>query len=95
MVHELGPSTKGSGDPTTQISTPKYVEEVAVDVMKANKAIELFQTMAILSMNMGNLILEVNTLKNRLVIGEKKTMLQEELDKEKDLQKGSKHSVEI
>jgi len=34
---------------------------------------------------MGNLTLEVNTLKNRLAIGEKeKVVLQEELDKERD-----------
>jgi hypothetical protein len=44
--------------------------------------------MAIVNLNMGNLTLEVNTLKNRLVIGEKeKVVLQEELDKEKDFQR--------
>jgi bacterioferritin (cytochrome b1) len=38
----------------------------------------------------------MNTLKNRLAIGEKeKAMLQEELDKERDFQKGYKHNVEI
>ncbi len=52
--------------------------------------------MAIVSLNMGNLTLEVNILKNNLVMGEKeKAMLQEELDKEKDFQKGYKHNVEI
>jgi hypothetical protein len=52
------------------------VEEVDVEVMKADKATELFQTMIIVSLNMGNLILEVNTLKNILVTGEKeKAML--------------------
>ncbi len=72
----------------TQTSAPKSVEEVVIEVMKANKAIELFQTMAIVNLNMGNLTLEVNTLKNRLVIGEKeKVVLQEELDKEKDFQR--------
>ncbi len=45
---------------------------------------------------MGNLILEVNMLKNRLAIGEKeKAMLQEELDKERKIRKGYKHNVEI
>jgi hypothetical protein len=40
--------------------------------------------MAIVNLNMGNLTLEVNTLKNKLVMGEKeKTMLQEELNKER------------
>jgi bacterioferritin (cytochrome b1) len=52
--------------------------------------------MAIVSLNIGNLTLEVNTLKNRLAIGEKeKAMLQEELGKERDFQKGYKHNVEI
>jgi hypothetical protein len=37
--------------------------------MKTNKATKLFQTMAIVSLNTGNLILEVNTLKNMLVMG--------------------------
>jgi hypothetical protein len=65
------------------------LEEVAIEVMKADKVAKLFQTMAIVSLNMGNLILEVNTLKNKLVMGEKENeMLQEELDKEKEFQKG-------
>jgi hypothetical protein len=39
--------------------------------------------MAIMNLNMGNFILEVNTLKNRLAIGKKeKAMLHEEFDKE-------------
>ncbi len=80
----------------TQTSTPKSMEEVATKVMKANKAIELFQTMAIVSLNMGNLILEVNILKNKLVMRDKeKAMLQEELNKEREFQKGYKHNVEI
>ncbi len=45
---------------------------------------------------MWNLTLEVNTLKNILVTGEKeKAMLQEELDKEREFQNGYKHNVEI
>jgi hypothetical protein len=41
--------------------------------------------MAIMNLNMGNLTLEVNVMKNKLVIGEKeKAMLQEELDKERE-----------
>jgi len=36
--------------------------------MKANKIVELFQTMAIMSLNMENLNLEVSSLKNRLAI---------------------------
>jgi hypothetical protein len=36
------------------------MDEVAVEVMKAKKAIDLFQTMAIMNLNMGKLTLEVN-----------------------------------
>ncbi len=42
MVYELGSSTKGSRDPTTQTSTPKSVEEVVAEVMKGDKVVELF-----------------------------------------------------
>jgi hypothetical protein len=47
------------------------MEEVAAKVMQANKAPKLFQTMAIVSLNIGNLTLEVNSLKNRLATREK------------------------
>jgi len=61
------------------------VEEVIAEVMKADKAVELFQTMAIMTLNMGNLTMEVNTLKNKLATWEKdKIMLTEELDKERN-----------
>jgi hypothetical protein len=61
------------------------MEEVDAEVMKADKEVELFQTMTIMSLNMGNLTLEVNTLNNNLVIGEKEeVVLQEKLDKERD-----------
>jgi len=96
MVQELGSFAKASKDPTTQTSRSKYVEEVAIEIMKIDKAVELFQTMSIVNLNMGNLILKVNILKNKLVMREKeKPMLQEELDKEKEFQKGYKHNVEI
>jgi hypothetical protein len=40
--------------------------------------------------------MEVNNLKNILAIREKeKAILQEELDKEKEFQKGYKHTLEI
>jgi hypothetical protein len=45
------------------------VEEIVVEVMKTNKVAKLFQTMAIMSLNMGNLILKVNILKNKGRIG--------------------------
>jgi hypothetical protein len=46
--------------------------EVDAEVMKVDKVVELFQTMAIVSLNMGNLILEVNILNNILIKWEKK-----------------------
>jgi hypothetical protein len=47
------------------------MEELAVEVMQENKVVELFQTMAIVNLNVGNLTLEVKILNNRLVTGEK------------------------
>ncbi len=52
-MQELGSSKEGFIDPTTQTSTPNFVEEVATKVMKADKVAQLFQTMAIVSLNMG------------------------------------------
>ncbi len=64
--------------------------------MQADKTSELFQTISIENMNMGNLTLEVNNLKNRSTTKEKeKAILHEELEKEKIFEKGYKHNVEI
>ncbi len=62
--------------------------------MQVDKAIELFQTMATVNLNMGNLTLKVNSLKNKLVTREKE-VVQEELEKERNFEKGYKHNVEI
>jgi hypothetical protein len=51
------------------------MEEVAIKVMKVNKATELFHTMAIVILNMGNLTIEVNNLNNRLVTREKEKVM--------------------
>ncbi len=92
----MGSFKKRSKNPTTQTSTTKSVEEVDAKVMQTQKAIKLFQIMAIVSLNMGNLNLEASNVKNRLATWEKeKEVLQNELDKERDLQKGYKHNVEI
>ncbi len=65
MVQEMGSSArKGSKNPMTQISIPKYVEEVAEEVIQIDKTTKLFQTMAIVGLNMRNLNLEVSSLKN-------------------------------
>jgi hypothetical protein len=47
------------------------MDEAATKVMQADKVTKLFQTMVIVNLNMGNLNLEVNSLKNRLAIKEK------------------------
>jgi hypothetical protein len=38
----LGSFVEGFEDPTTQISTPKSMEEVTAEVMKVNKVVKLF-----------------------------------------------------
>jgi hypothetical protein len=40
------------------------MEEVVTKVIQLDNAIELFQTMAIMSLNMGNLTMEGNSVKN-------------------------------
>jgi len=57
----LGSSVNKSKNPTTQTSTPKFVEKVAVERMQVDKANELFQTMAIMNLNMGKLNLQVSS----------------------------------
>ncbi len=72
------------------------MDEVVVEVMYVDKTIELFQTMAIVSLNMENLNLEVSNLKNRLATKDKeKAVLKVELNKERDFQKEYKHNIEI
>jgi regulator of replication initiation timing len=70
------------------------MEEVAAKVIQANETTKLFQTMAIVSLNMGNLNLEVTNLKNRLATKVKeKAILHVELDKERDFQREYKHNI--
>jgi len=47
------------------------MEKLVAKMMQANKEVELFQTMAIMSLNMGNLNLEVSNMKNKLATKEK------------------------
>jgi hypothetical protein len=96
MVQEMGSSAEGSKNPTTHTNTSKSMEEVVGKVMHVDEAAQLFQTMAIVSLNMENLTLEVNSLKNRLATREKeKSILHEELYKERNFLKGYTHNVEI
>jgi hypothetical protein len=67
----MGSFVEGSKNPMIETSTLKSMEKVVVEIVQANKTLELFQTMAIVSLNMRNLNLEVSNLKNRLVIEEK------------------------
>jgi hypothetical protein len=67
----VGSSRNESKNPTTQTSTPRSMEEVVIEVMQTYKIVELFQTMAIVSLNMGNLNREVSSLKNILTSKEK------------------------
>jgi hypothetical protein len=74
-MQELGSFRIGSKNPTTHTSTPKSMEYIAAKVMQVDKAIELFQTMAIVGLNMGNLNLEVRSLKNKLATKEKEKVI--------------------
>ncbi len=51
------------------------MEEVAIEVMQVDNAVQLFQTMAIVNLNMGTLNLEVSSLKNRLATKEKEKVV--------------------
>ncbi len=54
---------KRSKEETPQNFTPKYVKDMAAKVLEHNKTIEMFKTMAIVNLKMGNLGLEVQSLK--------------------------------
>ncbi len=45
------------------------MDKVAAKVVKADKVAKLFQTMEIVNLNMGNLIMEVNILKKQIGYG--------------------------
>jgi hypothetical protein len=51
----------------SQNLTPKSMEELAKEVLGSNKIVEMFQTMAIVNMRMGNMGLEVMLFKTRLI----------------------------
>jgi len=59
-----------SKEETSHNLSPKNVEELAKGVLGSNKTTKLFQTMAIMNQKMGNLGLEVKSLKIRLTIVE-------------------------
>ncbi len=57
---------KRSKEETLQNLTPKSVKDMAAKVLKHNKTIEMFKAMAIVNLKMGNLHLEVQSLKTIL-----------------------------
>jgi hypothetical protein len=71
-------SSKGFKEETPQNLTPIFVEDLAIEIMEGNKNIEMFQTMVIINLKMGNLGLEVQSLKTILttIEGEKQHLLQ-------------------
>jgi hypothetical protein len=75
MVQKLGSFVEGFKNPTTQTSTPKSMEEIVIEVMQADITIKLFYIVVIVNLNMGNLTLEVNNLKNRLATREKEKVV--------------------
>ncbi len=62
-----------SKEETPQNLTPKYIEELAKEVLSNNKTIEMFQAMAIVSLKMDNLGLEIKSFKTRLIILERRS----------------------
>jgi len=71
-------SSKGFKEETPQNLTPIFVEDLAIEIMEGNKNIEMFQTMVIINLKMGNLGLKVQSLKTILttIEGEKQHLLQ-------------------
>jgi hypothetical protein len=59
---------------TPQNFTPRFVEDLAIEILEGNKNVEMFQAMAIVSFEMGNLGLEIKSLKTILttIEGERK-----------------------
>ncbi len=51
--------------------TPKFVEDMVAEVQENNKITQMFKAMAIVNLKMGNLCLEVQSLKTKLTIVEK------------------------
>jgi hypothetical protein len=70
MKDKVVSSKEGSRGKTQQIFTPKYVEDIITNVMESNKSTEMFQAMAIVSLNMGNLGLKVESLETKLTMVE-------------------------
>ncbi len=67
-MKDMGISLKvESKEETPQNLTPKFIEELAKKVLGSKKIVEMFQTMAIVNLKMGNLGLEIKSFKTRLI----------------------------
>lgn len=74
-----------SREETPQNLTPKFVEDMVARVLKNNKIVKMFQAMAIVSLKMGNLGLEVHSLNIRLTtLQGKKQGLLRQMQKEQE-----------
>jgi hypothetical protein len=58
---------KRSKEETPQNLTPNFLKDRAVKVLEHNKTIKMLQAMAIVNLKMGNLGLEVQSLKTILI----------------------------
>jgi hypothetical protein len=68
QMKDMGISLKvESKEETPQNLTPKLIEELAKKVLGSKKIVEMFQTMAIVNLKMGNLGLEIKSFKTRLI----------------------------
>jgi hypothetical protein len=78
MKDKVISSSKGFEEETPQNLTPRSMEDLAIEIMEGNKNVKMFQAMAIVNLKMGNLGLEVQSLKTILttIEGEKQQLLQ-------------------
>ncbi len=67
MDNRVMSSGKRSKEETPQNLTPKFLKDRAVKVLKHNKTIKMLQAMVIVNLKMGNLGLEIQSLKTILI----------------------------
>jgi hypothetical protein len=55
MRDKVVSSREGSKEETPQNLTPRFVDDLTIEVMEGNKTIEMFQAMAIVNFKMGTI----------------------------------------
>jgi hypothetical protein len=55
MRDKVVSSREGSKEETPQNRTPRFVDDLTIEIMEGNKTIKMFQAMAIVSSKMGTL----------------------------------------